>query len=175
MIQNLNQVAFQRFGVTLPERKQLPQTQQFQEQWLLSAGLNEIPLYQATEDTYLSLRNGKSILSVSYEKESFDHFYFDKQVCIRTGTYFFLSPFKGDATVLVCASSAPNQIGHHPISNLRIDRNLRIDGIYTFFYQAGTDLCGPGRIAQCNRRRGYSAQTRRYCFLRPESVAHALR
>lgn len=135
MIQNLNQVAFQRFGVTLPEHKQLPQTQQFQEQWLLNAGLNEIPLYQATVDTYLSLRNGKSILSVSFEKESFDHFYFDKHVCIRAGTYFFLSPFKGDATVLVCASSAPKQIGNHPISNLRIDRNLRIDGIYTFFYQ----------------------------------------
>ena len=135
MIQNLNQVTFQRFGITLSERKQLPKSQEYEEHWLLNAGLNEIPLYQATEDTYLTLRNGKSILSVSYEKESFHHFYFDKQVCIRAGTYFFLSPFKGDAAVLVCASSAPNQIGHHSISNLRIDRNLRIDGIYTFFYQ----------------------------------------
>ncbi len=135
MIKNLNQVTFQSYGSTLPERKQAPATNKFTEQWVLSSNQAEIPLYRATSETSLYLMSGKSILCVSCQNRDFEHFYFDKPVCIKPDTYFFLSPFKGDAMISAAAATAPEHIGNELHANPRIDRQLKVDGIYTFFYQ----------------------------------------
>ena len=133
MIQNLNPVTFQKFGSLLPDRDKKPQPAD--SVLLLTADMADIPLYRAGVDTYLDLRSGKSVLSVSDDGINFQHFYFDKPACIKTDTYFCLYPFKGEAQIALRAAVAPQQVDARPNTSLRLDRQIRIDGIYTFFYQ----------------------------------------
>ena len=135
MIQNLNPVAFQSFGILLPEKKQKSAPDLPVSCISLHSEQGQTPLYKAIDDTLLTLTAGKSVLSVSADGSSFQHFYFDKPVALRPEVYFALIPFKGDATVLMSALTAPDTVGSRPCDGLRTDRKLHIDGIYTFFYQ----------------------------------------
>ena len=135
MIQNLNQVSFQKFGSLLPDRNKGASVADDGRKLALDPQLKEFPLYRAAADTTLQLISGKSVLSVSYDGESFLHFYFDKPVCIKTNTYFCLFPFKGEAAVLMRTSEGPALSGSRPNGSLRLDRQIRVEGVYTFFYQ----------------------------------------
>ena len=135
MIQNLNQMSFQKFGTLLPDRNKGASVADDAKKLALDPQQTEFPLYRAAADTTLQLTGGKSVLSVSNDGESFLHFYFDKPVCIKTNTYFCLFPFKGEATVLMRAPEEPTVAGSRPNGSLRLDRQARVEGIYTFFYQ----------------------------------------
>ena len=135
MIQNLNQMSFQKFGTLLPDRNKGASVADDAKKLTLDPLQKEFPLYLAAADTTLQLTGGKSVLSVSNDGESFLHFYFDKPVCIKTNTYFCLFPFKGEATVLMRAPEEPTVAGSRPNGSLRLDRQARVEGIYTFFYQ----------------------------------------
>ena len=135
MIQNLNQMAFQRFGIILPERQPSAAIPDPQIHFSLLPDQTRIPLYRTGCDTFLHLSSGKSVLSVSIDGENFQHFYFDKPVSLKKDIYFSLSPFKGEAAITASATEAPVLSGDRPSASFRIDRQLRIDGIYTFFYQ----------------------------------------
>ena len=135
MIQNLNQMAFQHFGTILPERQQTAAIPDPKTRFTLLPDQMQIPLYRAACDTLLYLSSGKSVLSVSGDGERFQHFYFDRPVSLNKDIYFSLSPFMGEATITASATEAPILSGDRPNTSLRIDRQLRIDGIYTFFYQ----------------------------------------
>ena len=135
MIQNLNQMSFQKFGTLLPDRNKGASVADDAKKLALDPQQTEFPLYRAAADTTLQLTGGKSVLSVSNDGESFLHFYFDKPVCIKTNTYFCLFPFKGEATVLMRAPEEPTVAGSRPNGSLRLDRQARLEGIYTFFYQ----------------------------------------
>ena len=135
MIRNLNQVAFQNFGSILPERKKNDHIPENETKIQLNPDSKEIQIFKANGSTYVSLSSGKSVLSVSTDGENFLQFYFDKPVCIKSDVFFAFSPFKGESVVALSAATAPTPAGLLPESNLRLDRQLRIDGIYTFFYQ----------------------------------------
>lgn len=135
MIQNLNPMAFQSFGIIMPERKQTAIIPDPQIHLSLHSEQKEIPLYRTVCDTLLFLSSGKSVLSVSNNGETFQHFYFDKPVNLKKGIFFSLLPFKGEAAIRISATEAPVLSGNRPNDNLRIDRQMQIDGIYTFFYQ----------------------------------------
>ncbi|MDY4755062.1 MAG: AraC family transcriptional regulator [Candidatus Faecousia sp.] len=135
MIRNLNQVNFRSFGSVLPERASsiFP----FPKEAALSIHLDEsvAPMYQAAADTWVAPGSGMSILSVRKE-EGYLHFYLDKPVCLKAGAWFALSAFKGSAAVLLYAQDAgPDFLGTQTVKGLREDRQLHVDGIYTFFYQ----------------------------------------
>ena len=135
MIQNLNQMSFQKFGTLLPDRNKGTSVADDAKKLALDPLQTEFPLYRAAADTTLQLTGGKSVLSVSNDGESFLHFYFDKPVCIKINTYFCLFPFKGEATVLMRVPEEPTVAGSRPNGSLRLDRQARVEGIYTFFYQ----------------------------------------
>ena len=135
MIQNLNQVSFQKFGSLLPDRDKSSRAEDNCSILQLNSDQKEIPLYRSAADTILRLTGGKSVLSVSNDGDTFLHFYFDKPVCIKTDTYFCLSPFMGDASVALYAAIEPPAVGSRPNDSLRLDRQARVEGIYTFFYQ----------------------------------------
>ena len=135
MIRNLNQVTFQLFGTVPPERTQnaRPFDKSAARPWKLSQ--SEPVLYRAAADTWVSCGNGMSVLSVSRDGENFQHFYLDKTVCIRPEVLFSLSPFMGDAAVLLYTGKEPEQVGLRAADSLRVDHQLQVEGIYTFFYQ----------------------------------------
>ena len=134
MIQNLNQVNFQGFGTVLPERAQtvasvpknavqikLPQA--------------EAAVYRTKADTLLGCSGNMCVLSVSKDGETYQHYYLDKSVSIRPGVLFSLSVYKNEATVTLSTEEQPERVGVDVSRSMRIDSQLRVAGIYTFFYQ----------------------------------------
>lgn len=135
MIRNLNQVTFQMFGTVPSEKSQNVRScdKNMAASWQLPK--EEPALYRAASETWVSCGSGMSVLSVSRDGETFHQFYLDKTACISPEVFFSLSPFLGEATVLVYTEKAPEQVGVRSPSDLRVDHQLQVEGIYTFFYQ----------------------------------------
>ena len=134
MIRNLNQVAFQGYGTILSERSHAS-VSEIESNYLLELGQGEVTVYQAATSTCLRVSKGKCVLSVSQDGENFQQFYLDKPICIQEGVYFILIPFKGEATIAVAADAEPEQVGKRPCDSVRVDHQIRVEGLYTFFYQ----------------------------------------
>ena len=134
MIRNLNQVAFQGFGTILPERTNTSAVE-IESRSLLELGQGDVSVYRAASQTRLRVSNGKCVLSVSQDGENFQQFYLDKPVSIYEDVYFLLIPFKGDASVIMTAKNAPELVGKRPCDSVRVDHQIRVEGLYTFFYQ----------------------------------------
>ena len=134
MIRNLNQMTFQGFGTILSERNQgqkknneIPKT--------LALSQGDAAVYRAVTETWLSCASGMGVLSVSQDGENYQHYYLDKQVCVKPGILFSLTPFKGEASVNIFTRIEPEQVGVRPNDSLRIEHRMRVEGLYTFFYQ----------------------------------------
>jgi len=135
MIRNLNQVTFQRFGTVPPDRDQIKKSSDREPGFVLPLNRQEAAVFLAESETRLSCHSGKSVLSVSKDGKTFQPFYLDKIACIKSGVYFSLSAFMGDASVLICAQEQPQQVGSRSSDSYRVDHKLHIGGLYTFFYQ----------------------------------------
>ena len=135
MIRNLNQVTFQGFGTVPPERTQSARGFDRSAATPLPLSQTEATVCRAVSDTWVANGNGSSILSVSLDGETYQDYYLDKPVCIKPQVCFCISPFMGDADALLCAAEAPEQIGTRSADAQRVDHQLQVEGIYTFFYQ----------------------------------------
>ena len=134
MIRNLNQVAFHGFGAILPERTNTSAAE-IESHPVLELGQGDVTVYRAVTQTRLRVSDGKCVLSVSLDGENFQQFYLDKPICIQEGVYFILIPFKGEASVAMSAETEPRQVGKRPCDSVRVDHQIRVEGLYTFFYQ----------------------------------------
>ena len=134
MIRNLNQVAFQGYGTILSERS-YTSFSDTESKYLLELGQGDVTVYRAASGTRLRVSEGKCVLSVSPDGENFQQFYLDKPISIHEGVYFILIPFKGEATIAVAADAEPEQVGKRPCDSVRVDHQIRVEGLYTFFYQ----------------------------------------
>ena len=135
MIQNLNPITFRDFGVVLPERKTVRTGSESGNTLQLRMQDEEAVVYRAAAQTHLCLGSGMSVLSVSVDGASFQNFYLDKPVSVRPGILFALTPFMAEATVSVFFEEEPVQVSVRPRASLRVDHQLRVEGIYTFYYQ----------------------------------------
>ena len=134
MIRNLNQVTFQGFGTVPPERSQGTKyiDKATAAVWTLSPA--ETVIYRAQPETWVTCGTGMSVLSVSLDGEAFQHYYLDKPVCLKAGILFALSAFREEATALLSAAKEPEQVGRRSADILRLENQLRVESIYTFFY-----------------------------------------
>ena len=135
MIRNLNQVTFRCFGSVPSERTQTDRNLFRDDAAAVRLSRTEAVVYRAASETRISCGMGMSVLSASTDGETYQRFYLDKPAIIRKGVYFLLEPFQGDATVMVSAQEPPEELGRHAPGSARVDHQLRVDGIYTFFYQ----------------------------------------
>ena len=135
MIRNLNQMTFREYGAVVPERNRSDKAAEMTQELSLSVDNAHTALYIATADTRLRMHSGMSVLSVSLDGEKFENFYLDKSVNLREGVYFAVIPFMRDAVVNMIATKQLEQAGERPCDSLRMDRRLRVGGIYTFYYQ----------------------------------------
>ena len=133
MIRNLNQMSFQGFGNVPPERTQSARAFVKNEALSLTLSQAETVIYRAKTDTWVTFDSGISVLSVSHDGEEYEHFYLDKPVCVKSGVLFAVSPFMGEATALLYAKEAPEQMGTRSSDSLRVERKFRVDSIFTFF------------------------------------------
>ncbi len=134
MIRNLNQMTFQGFGTILSERNQ-GQKKSTEAPLTLTLSQGDAAVYRAVSETWLSCASGMGVLSVSQDGENYQHYYLDKQVCVKPGILFSLTPFKGEASVNIFTRIEPEQVGVRPNDSLRIEHRMRVEGLYTFFYQ----------------------------------------
>ncbi len=135
MIRNLNQVTFQGFGTVPPERTQNARNFDKNTAITMKLSQSETCVYRARVDTWVTCSSGNSVLSVSLDGENYQQFYLDKPVCIRQQVLFCLHPFMGEATVLIFAEKDPEEVGLRGVDTLRMEHQLRVDSIYTFWYQ----------------------------------------
>lgn len=137
MIWNLNQVNFQGFGTILPERTPDMRTAgNSQPRQLLALSSDDMPVYRAQSDTWLCCREGSTVLSVSLDGDDYRHYYLDKPVFVKSGVFFSLAPFLNASTAELSASVAPAQTGATPPKrSFEVQCNLKVNAVYTFFYQ----------------------------------------
>jgi len=135
MIRNLNQVTFQGFGTVPPERNQ--GAKHFDKNSAVTVRLSEeeIRVFRAVSEVWVTCGSGNSVLSVSLDGENFQDYYLDKPVCIKPEVCFSLSAFMGEATVLRFSKEEPEQTGVRQSSSLHMQHKLWVDSIYTFWYQ----------------------------------------
>lgn len=136
MIRHLNQVNFKGFGTVLSERPQntLPATKTSDRQ-IVPLTDRDIPIYQATCDFQVRNGTGTAVLSLSTDSVEFLHFWLDKPVLLKAGIYFFLTPFRSQATAELYAKTAPVPVGQLACTgDLHVSQGLRIENLYTFFY-----------------------------------------
>lgn len=135
MIRNLNQMTFQGFGTVQSDRVQGVKNMDKSFFVNLTMDSEKVTVYRAVGPTWVTCSEGKAVLSVSQDGEVFQDFYLDKTVCVSEKIWFAASPFKGDAAVTVSFQDQPEQIGIRDNDSLRVDQQMRVDGLYTFFYQ----------------------------------------
>ena len=135
MIRNLNQLTFQGFGIVPPERTQSAKNFDKNNAVTIQLSQEDTQVYRAKVDTWVTCGSGNSVLSVSQDGESYQHYYLDKAVCIKPDILFSLSSFRGEATVMMYASKDPVKVGMRAPDTLWVEHQLRVDSIYTFWYQ----------------------------------------
>ena len=134
MIRNLIQLNFKGFGTVSPERPTAdtdtsPKCQ-------LSATRENAPVYRTTCSTWLYCSGVSTVLSVSLDGDSFQHYYLDKTLCLNEGVYFSISPFLvNQVTTGYIAQQAPDLVNSGPVAlDLNVSHRLRVTDLYTFFY-----------------------------------------
>ena len=134
MIRNLNQVSFQGFGTILPERAHTAKIVDKGARQTVHLQPGDAPVYRAISETWLTCGTGMSVLSVSNEGEKYFHFYLDKPVCVKNGIIFSVTPFREEAAFEMAAGVWPEVIGVKNAESLRVENQMRVEGLYTFFY-----------------------------------------
>lgn len=137
MIRHLNPMTFQEYGTILPERpdSRSPAGKgEYVRKISLSQG--DLPVYRTLSDTWLYSPNAMTVLAVRKGEEEYRHYYLDKPVSLRAEVVFCLIPLGKETTVEVAYMRAPDVIDHKSwTSGLEVVRRLKVESLYTFFYQ----------------------------------------
>ena len=136
MIQHLNPVRFQQFGTILPERRHSDPAPSLCEDWqTLRLTTEDAPVYFTLSDTILTADTGITILSVSEDGCSYQDFYLDKPVKLKSGLRFCLTALRGNSTAALRAPEPPQLSGTYTRSEgFSVNHLLHVKSLYTFFY-----------------------------------------
>ena len=131
MIRNINPLTFKPFGIILSEKS--PIDGEHSHTLRPEAGIS--PIYLSENPCRVSPAAQTTVLSVSHEGV-FHHFYLDKPVVIHPGVPFSLQALKERSTCDLVTEVFPQVIGEHDLSaEFSILPRLRVEAVYTFFYQ----------------------------------------
>jgi len=137
MVRHLNQLNFKDYGTVPPERSSnVAASAANMQTSAISSDQADAAVYQALSDTYLHCGKGMTVLSVSQDQKNFQHYYLDKGVCIRSGIYFSLSPFKQNSFEVSLSAQLlpkPTEVSL-PAQDFRFSPHVRVTELYTFFY-----------------------------------------
>ncbi len=136
MIRNLTQLNFKGFGTVSPERPPEAGVPQADNRIKLQLHRGKDRIYRADSDVQVYYGTGMTVLSVSLDAESYQHFYLDKPVSIHSGIYYCLSPFLQEtATAEYSCTTVPQDMGMmQNLNDFQVHHSLWVTGLYTFFY-----------------------------------------
>ena len=131
VILNLNKGAFRSFGHILSG--DAPVFSEGAQMEVLNLQEDACPTFLTKTAATVLCDRGMAVLSCLDEDGSYHHFYLDKPVHLKTGICFSLSAFQASAHVRITGSleAQPSR----PREDFRIHRRLKLDTLYTFFYQ----------------------------------------
>lgn len=137
MIRHLNPIAFQNYGTILPER---PDSTEPKGKGAhirhLTLMQGDLPIYRTHSNTWLYSRSSMTVLAVRSGDEDFRHYYLDKPISLRAGISFCLIPLAQETTAEIAYDDEPEITDHSAWnSTLQVVRRLRVESLYTFFYQ----------------------------------------
>ncbi len=137
MITHLNPMTFQPFGTILPERPESADSASIgQPLRPLKLVQGQLPVYRTTCETWLYSRSGMTVLAVKKDQEDFSHFYLDKPLLLREGMLFCLVPLAKETTAEMRCVREPETVEVCPwTKSLQLKHRLRVESVYTFFYQ----------------------------------------
>ena len=137
MICHLNPMTFQPFGTILPERPEstaAPVDGEPLHHLRLAKG--QLPVYRATCETWLYSRSGMTVLAVREGQGDFSHFYLDKPLHLREGIFFCLVPLAQETSAEMRCATEPETVEISSWTrSLQLTHRLRVESLYTFFYQ----------------------------------------
>ena len=136
MIRHLNPMTCQEYGTILPERPDSTEPVgkgDYVRRLSLTQG--DLPVYRTLSDTWLYSPNAMTVLAIR-KGEEYVHYYLDKPVSLRADVVFCLIPLGKETTAEVAYTRAPDVIGRNSWnSGLEVARRLKVENLYTFFYQ----------------------------------------
>ncbi len=136
MICNLNHLSFQSYGTIESERvlaKDL--LDKAAENRVMALSGEACRVYRCAREIWVRNHENMTVLSVSLDGETYQHFYLDKVICIKPGVYFSLRPYQDASSVELAGEQMPEEVTtDHSANNYRMKRNIAVNSIYTFFY-----------------------------------------
>lgn len=141
MIKNLNTLSFAEYGSIRADRSpedRLPWSGDWQQITLPVSGTVTDVYRDEGNVICVDYEEGMAILAVSKDMETYQYFYLDKPVAIRPGVAFSIIPFWGKCTTRLAVKGERGLLAVGRLNSeegFSVSRNLRLDSIYTFFYQ----------------------------------------
>lgn len=136
MIRNLNQFSFKEYGTVAPERTPVDAAYASAMHQNVTLDWNVRTVYRAESDVWVRFHGGMTVLSVSTDADNYQSFYLDKLVCIHTGVYFYLAPFRqAEAGAQIWSEKIPQVLGMIEDQGEYEGQNmLQVTQVCTFFY-----------------------------------------
>ncbi|MBQ6832726.1 MAG: helix-turn-helix transcriptional regulator [Oscillospiraceae bacterium] len=134
MIQNLNRLSFQPFGMILPN---MPNVKTWEQPWhTVELSDRSAPAWRAADELWLNCDEGMAVLTLSCDGVIYHDFYLDKMVKINAGVYFSVTAFREYASVSFASPKIPQELEDLPSKKeLHLSRQLKVEKLYTLFYQ----------------------------------------
>lgn len=133
MIRHIGPESFRAFGTILPNRSTLSAKPNHHSIYLPEG---TISAYRTAAPLWLGAESGVAVLSVSADGETFEDFYLDKAVKLKSGIWFQIVGFGGSATVQLSGTSMPLSLGQRPNDrDFAVRPKLRVECLYNLFYQ----------------------------------------
>ena len=133
MIRHLNPEGFRAFGTILPNQSTLISKPNHHSIYIPEGTIHA---YKTVAPMWLGAESGIAVLTVSVDGDSFEDFYLDKSVKLKSGIWFQLVGFSGSATVQVSGSAMPLSMGQRPNDrDFAVRPKVRVECLYSLFYQ----------------------------------------
>ncbi len=100
MICNLNHLSFQNYGTIESERVAARDLLgKAAQSCVMELTNEERRVYRCAQEIWVRNHENMTVLSVSVDGDSYEHFYLDKIICINPGVYFSLHPYQQTSSV----------------------------------------------------------------------------
>ena len=132
MIRRIDPTLFHSYGAVLKDWE-MPDTNLCRHTLELTSG--SAPIWQCQDTVYLRRDSGMTRICISSDGEKFHHYYLDRPLRLNPGVWFSLAPLQSSSTVEMLSREEFQPTGRVLSQSQLTYPPLRVENIYTFFYQ----------------------------------------
>ena len=132
MIRRIDPTLFHSYGAVLKDWD-VPDTNLCRHPLELTSG--SAPIWQCRDTVYLRRDSGMTRICISSDGENFHHYYLDRPLRLNPGVWFSLAPLQSSSTVEMLSREEFQPTGRVLSQSQLTYPPLRVENIYTFFYQ----------------------------------------